>query len=144
MACTSASILKARRAVLTVATALVASTIAGAAVITGMIAVIDGGAATSKRYSRYRTTITLKESGKIVPINRVVRARSEELATTLSPWCRSVRRSRRNSMRSLAGVKMSHSLGWFARLTGGFFLLALRRLRVRRWGAAILSHQLGG
>jgi hypothetical protein len=114
MACTSASILKARRAVLIAATALVASIIASTAVITGMIAVIDGGAATSKSYSSYWTTITLNESGKIVPINRVVRARSEELATTLSPWCRSVRRSRRNSMRSLAGVKMSHSLGWFA------------------------------
>jgi hypothetical protein len=49
MAHTSAAILEARRAVLTVATALVASTIASAAVITGMMAVIDGGAATSKK-----------------------------------------------------------------------------------------------
>jgi hypothetical protein len=61
MAHTSATILEARRAVLTVATALVASTIAGAAVITGMIAVMHGGAATSKNYSSYWTAVTLKE-----------------------------------------------------------------------------------
>ena len=84
MAYTSASLLEARRAVLTVATALVTSIIASAAVITGMIAVIDGGAATSRNYSSYWTTITLKESGKLVPIKRVVRARSDELATTRS------------------------------------------------------------
>jgi hypothetical protein len=69
MAHTSATTLEARRrAVLTVATALVASTIASAAVITGMIAVIHGGAATSKNYSSYWTTVTLKESGRVVPI----------------------------------------------------------------------------
>jgi hypothetical protein len=84
MADTSATTLEARRAALAVATALVAPTIASAAVITGMIAVIDGSAATSKSYSSYWTTITLKESGKIVPIKRVVRARSDELATTRS------------------------------------------------------------
>lgn len=79
---TSATILEARRAVSAVATALVASTIASAAVVAGMIAVIDGGATTSKNYSSYWTTVTLKESGKVVPIKRVVRARSDELATT--------------------------------------------------------------
>jgi hypothetical protein len=84
MAHTSATILEARRAVLTVATALVASTIASAAVIIGMMAVIDGGAATSKSYSSYWTAVTLKESGKHVPIKRVVRARSDELAPTHS------------------------------------------------------------
>jgi hypothetical protein len=52
------TILEARRAVLTVATALVASTIASAAVITGMMAVIHGGAATPKSYSSYWTTVT--------------------------------------------------------------------------------------
>ena len=67
---------------LTVATATVASIIASAAVITGVIAVIGGSAATSKSYSRYWTTITLKECGKIVPIKRVERARSDELART--------------------------------------------------------------
>jgi hypothetical protein len=49
------------------------SIIASTAVITGMIAVIDGGAATSKSYCSYWTTITVNESAKIVPINRVVR-----------------------------------------------------------------------
>jgi hypothetical protein len=62
----------------------VASIIASAAVITGMMAVIDGSAANSKSYSCCWTTITLKESGKIVPIKRVQRARSDELATTPS------------------------------------------------------------
>ena len=82
MAHTSATILEARRAVLTLATALVASTIASAAVITGMMAVIDGGAATSKSYSSYWTAVTRKESGKHVPMKRVVHARSIELAPT--------------------------------------------------------------
>jgi len=50
MAHISATILEARRAVLTVATALVAATIASAAVITVMIAVMHGGAATSKNF----------------------------------------------------------------------------------------------
>jgi hypothetical protein len=67
-----------------VATALVASTIASAAVITGMIAVMHGGAATSKNYSSYWTAVTLKESGKVVPIKRVVRVRSDQLAITRS------------------------------------------------------------
>ena len=48
------------------------------------MAVIDGSAANSKSYSCCWTTITLKESGKIVPIKRVQRARSDELATTPS------------------------------------------------------------
>ena len=61
------------------ATALVASTIASAAVITGMIAVMHGGAATSKNYPSYWTAVTLKESGKVVPIKRVVRVRSDQL-----------------------------------------------------------------
>jgi hypothetical protein len=84
MAHTSATTLEPGRAVLTVATALVASIIASAAVITGMIAVIHGGAATSKSYSSYWTAVTLKESGKVVPIKRVVRARSDQLALTRS------------------------------------------------------------
>jgi len=84
MAHTSATILEARRAVLTVVTALVASTIASAAVITGMMAVMHGGAATSKDYSGYWTTVTLKESGKVVPIKKVVRGRSDQLAMTRS------------------------------------------------------------
>ena len=84
MAHTSATIFEARQAVLTVATALMASTIASAAVITGMMAVIDGGAATSKSYSGYWTAVTLKESGKRVPIKRVVHARSGELVPTRS------------------------------------------------------------
>jgi hypothetical protein len=84
MAHTSATILEARRAVLTVATALVASTIASAAVVTGVTAVIDGGAATSKGYSSYWTAVTLKESGKQVPIKRVLHARSDELGPTHS------------------------------------------------------------
>ena len=79
MAQTSATILEARRAVLTVATALVASTIASAAVIIGMMAVIGGAADASKSYW---TAVTLKESGKQVPIKRVVRARPDELAST--------------------------------------------------------------
>jgi hypothetical protein len=37
---------------------LVASTIASAAVITGMIAVMHGGAATSKSYSSYWTVVS--------------------------------------------------------------------------------------
>jgi hypothetical protein len=84
MAHTSATTLEARRAALAVATALVAPTIASAAVITGMIAVMQGGAATSKNYSSYWTAVTLKESGKVVPIKRVVRARSDQLALTRS------------------------------------------------------------
>jgi hypothetical protein len=84
MAHTSATIFETRQAVLTVATALMASTIASAAVITGMMAVIDGGAATSKSYSGYWTAVTLKESGKHVPIKRVAHARSDELAPTHS------------------------------------------------------------
>jgi hypothetical protein len=84
MAHTSATILEARRAVLTVATALVASTLASAAVITGMMAVIEGGAVSSKSYSSYWTAVTLKESGKHVPIKRIVHARSDELAPTHS------------------------------------------------------------
>ena len=79
MAQTSATILEARRAVLTVATALVASTIASAAVIIGMMALIGGAADASKSYW---TAVTLKESGKQVPIKRVVRARPDELAST--------------------------------------------------------------
>jgi hypothetical protein len=70
MAHTSATILEARRAVLTVATALVASTVASATVIAGMMAVIDGGAATTKSNSSYWTAITLKESGKHVLIKK--------------------------------------------------------------------------
>jgi hypothetical protein len=81
MAHTSATILEARRAVLTMATA---STVASATVIAGMMALIDGGAATSKSYSSYWTAVTLKESGKHVPIKRVVHARSDELAPTHS------------------------------------------------------------
>jgi hypothetical protein len=75
MAQTSATILEARRAVLTVATALVASTIASAAVIIGMMAVIGGAADASKSYW---TAVTLKESGKQVPIKRLA---STHLAT---------------------------------------------------------------
>ena len=84
MAHTSATILEARRAVSTVATALLASTIASAAVVTGVTAVIDGGAATSKGYSSFWTVVTLKESGKQVPIKRVLHARSDELGPTHS------------------------------------------------------------
>jgi hypothetical protein len=76
MAHTSATMLEARRAVLTVAMALVASTIASAAVITGMIAVIGRSAATSKNYSSYSTAVIPKESGKHMPIRRVVHTRS--------------------------------------------------------------------
>jgi hypothetical protein len=83
MAHTSATILEARRAVLTVATALVASTIASAAVVTGVTAVIDGGAGTSKGYSNYWTVVTLKESGKQVPIKRVLHARSPAHSATV-------------------------------------------------------------
>ena len=61
------------------ATALVASTIASAAVIIGMMALIGGAADASKSYW---TAVTLKESGKQVPIKRVVRARPDELAST--------------------------------------------------------------
>jgi hypothetical protein len=46
--------------------------------------VIDGEAATSKNYSSYGMAVTLKGSGKLVPIKRVVRASSDELATTRS------------------------------------------------------------
>jgi len=84
MAHTSATTLEARRAALAVATALVASSIASAVVITGMIAVMHGGAATSKNYSDYWTAVTLKESGKVVPIKKVARARSDQLALTRS------------------------------------------------------------
>jgi hypothetical protein len=88
MAHTSPAILGASRAVSTVATALVVSTIASAAVITGIRAVIDGETATSKNYSSYWTAVTLKGSGKLVPIKRVVRASSDELATTRSARAR--------------------------------------------------------
>jgi len=84
MAHTPATTLEARRAALALATALVASTIASAAVVTGMIGVMHGGAATSKNDSSYWMAVTLKESGKVVPIKRVVRARSDQLALTRS------------------------------------------------------------
>ena len=37
---------------------------------------------TSKNYSSYWTGVALKESGKVVPIKRVTRARSDQLAIT--------------------------------------------------------------
>ena len=72
---------------MTVATALVAATIASAAVITVMIAVTHGGA-TPKKCSSYWTAITLKESGKVVRLKRVVRAKSDQLAITRSGTAR--------------------------------------------------------
>ena len=46
------------------------------AVITDMIAVIGGSAATSKNYSSYSTAVIPKESGKHMRIRRVVHTRS--------------------------------------------------------------------
>ena len=69
---------------LKVATALVASTIASAAVITGMIAVMHGGEANLKELFQLLDGGRLKESGKVVPITRVTRASSDQLAITRS------------------------------------------------------------
>ena len=144
MAYTSASILKATRAVLTVATALVASIIASAAIITGMIAVIDGSPATSKSYFSYWTTIPLKKSSKIVPIKRVVRARSDELATTRSAMV-PVRAqipsefyvvTRRGENVPLVG--MVCSTDWRLLLAG------LTAFAGSAMGRGNISHQLGG
>jgi hypothetical protein len=85
MAPVSVIILEARRAVLTVATALVAPTVASAVIISGMIAVIHGGAASSDNYSSYWTTTKLKKSGKLVPIKKVVRARTDEQPAARAP-----------------------------------------------------------
>jgi hypothetical protein len=145
MAHTSPTIPEARCAVLTVAMTLVASIIASAAVVTGVIAVTHGGAAASKNNSSYWTAVTLKESGKVVPIKRVVRLRSDQLPITHSATAAARPQILRNFMRSLAALQMSHPLSWFARLTGGFFLLAFRSFEFDlAMGRGNINQHLGG
>jgi hypothetical protein len=143
----SVIILEARRAVLTVATALVASTIATAVIITGMIAVIHGGAANSENYSSYWTTITLKKSGKLVPIKKVVRARTDEL-----PAARSAMAPARADIASeiyavTCGVESAPPIGVACPVDWRAFLVGLPSFELRlgsTMGRGKLNQQLGG
>jgi len=147
MAHPSATILEARRAVLTVATTLVASTIASAAVIAGMIAVIDGGAATAKNHSSYWTAVTLKQSGKVVPIKRVVPARSDELAATRSAMAPARAQIPSEFYAVTCGVENVPPVGLVCPAEWRLFLVGLQAFELdlgSATGRSNVNQQLGG